>query len=135
MPTLEFRTVPISFPPRRGAVMLQPPPKSSCLNVPAPKRKRGRPRKFIDTESLLGFETTEDTSGVTPEKQEKALISPVKQHGKRRLNPVTSDRNYTMDEIEFMNALAEFKRANGRTFPTCSEILNVLRSLGYEKHT
>jgi len=32
-----------------------------------------------------------------------------------------------------MNALAEFKRASGQKFPTCSEILNVLRSLGYEK--
>ena len=49
------------------------------------------------------------------------------------MNPTTSERTYTSDEVEFMNALAEFKRASGRTFPTCCEILGVLRRLGYEK--
>jgi hypothetical protein len=51
----------------------------------------------------------------------------------RQMNPATSERHYTSDEVEFMNALEEFKRASGLTFPTCSEILGVLRSLGYEK--
>ena len=32
-----------------------------------------------------------------------------------------------------MQAMDAYKRANGRMFPTCSEILEVLRSLGYEK--
>lgn len=34
-----------------------------------------------------------------------------------------------------MNALDLYKRTNGRMFPTCSEILEVIRSLGYEKRT
>ena len=51
----------------------------------------------------------------------------------RRSNPATGDRHYSLDEVEFMNALAEFKRASGRLFPSCSEILEVLRKLGYEK--
>jgi hypothetical protein len=32
-----------------------------------------------------------------------------------------------------MNALDEYKRVNGRMFPTCSEVLEVLKKLGYEK--
>jgi len=51
----------------------------------------------------------------------------------KRVNPATSDRHYSLDEVEFMNALSEFKRASGRLFPSCSEILDILRKLGYEK--
>jgi predicted amidohydrolase YtcJ len=35
--------------------------------------------------------------------------------------------------IDFMKAMDDYKRANGRMFPTCSEILEVLQKLGYEK--
>ncbi len=37
------------------------------------------------------------------------------------------------DEREFLEAMREYKRRSGRLFPTWSEILEVLRSLGYEK--
>ena len=66
----------------------------------------------------------------SPEETPKpAKASPKNQ----RMNPATSDRHYTLDEVEFMNALSEFKRASGRLFPSCSEILDVLYTLGYEK--
>ena len=32
-----------------------------------------------------------------------------------------------------MNAMEEYKRTSGRMFPTCSEVLEVLQKLGYEK--
>ena len=34
-----------------------------------------------------------------------------------------------------MHALDAYKRASGRMFPTCREILEVVRSLGYAKTT
>ncbi len=40
-----------------------------------------------------------------------------------------------MEEVEFMNALDDYKRTSGRMFPTCSEVLEVLRGLGYTKRT
>jgi hypothetical protein len=52
---------------------------------------------------------------------------------RRQIDPTTCERDYTVDEVEFMNALDEYKRANGRMFPTCSEVLEVVRSLGYVK--
>lgn len=50
---------------------------------------------------------------------------------RRQIDPTTCERDYTDDEVEFMNALDDYKRASGRMFPTCSEVLEVVRSLGY----
>lgn len=50
---------------------------------------------------------------------------------RRQIDPTTCERDYNHDEIEFMQALDAYKRANGRMFPTCSEILEVIRDLGY----
>ncbi len=54
---------------------------------------------------------------------------------RRQIDPTTCERDYSADEIEFMHALDAYKRANGRMFPTCSEILEVIRSLGYVRTT
>ena len=52
---------------------------------------------------------------------------------RRQIDPTTCERDYSGDEIEFMRAMDSYKRTSGRMFPTCSEILEVIRSLGYAK--
>jgi hypothetical protein len=52
---------------------------------------------------------------------------------RRHIDPTTCERDYSADEVEFMQALDYYKRTQGRMFPTCSEILEVLRGLGYSK--
>lgn len=52
---------------------------------------------------------------------------------RRQVDPTTCERDYTNDEIEFMRAMDLYKRANRRPFPTWSEVLEVLRALGYRK--
>jgi len=52
---------------------------------------------------------------------------------RRQIDPTTCEREYSVEEVEFMNALDEYKRTSGRMFPTCSEILEVVRGLGYAK--
>jgi hypothetical protein len=37
------------------------------------------------------------------------------------------------DEMEFVHAIQRFKERTGKSFPTWSEVLGILRSLGYEK--
>lgn len=37
------------------------------------------------------------------------------------------------DTLEFINAINRFKESSGRPFPTWSEVLGILRDLGYEK--
>jgi hypothetical protein len=52
---------------------------------------------------------------------------------RRQIDPTTCERDYSDAEVEFMHALDQYKRASGRMFPTCSEVLEVLMALGYEK--
>jgi hypothetical protein len=54
--------------------------------------------------------------------------------GRRRLvDPTTCDRDYSEAELEFMQAMQKYKRNSGRMFPTWSQVLEVLRGLGYRK--
>jgi hypothetical protein len=50
---------------------------------------------------------------------------------RRQIDPTTCERDYSGDEIEFMQAMDAYKRSAGRMFPTCSEILEVIRAIGY----
>lgn len=52
---------------------------------------------------------------------------------RRQIDPTTCERDYGMEEVEFMNAMDDYKRRSGRPFPTWSEVLEVLRDLGYRK--
>ncbi len=52
---------------------------------------------------------------------------------RRLIDPTTCERDYTDDEREFMKAMDRYKRENRRPFPTWSEVLEVLRSLGYRR--
>jgi hypothetical protein len=58
-----------------------------------------------------------------------------RQQGERRrqVDPTTCEKDYNDEEIIFMKAMDQYKRANRRPFPTWSEVLEVLRSLGYRK--
>jgi hypothetical protein len=57
-----------------------------------------------------------------------------KTSGRRRLvDPATCDRDYSAEELGFMKAMQAYKLSSGRMFPTWSEVLEVLRGLGYEK--
>jgi hypothetical protein len=54
--------------------------------------------------------------------------------GRRRfVDPTTCEREYSTQELEFMHAMHDYKKSSGRMFPTWSEVLEVIRALGYEK--
>ncbi|MDR2170847.1 MAG: hypothetical protein LBP59_11955 [Planctomycetaceae bacterium] len=87
--------------------------------------------------TLDEFENISKTDDVkipqkTTKKQNELSRRPPKQR-RRQIDPTTCERDYSLEEIEFMNAINEYKRSSGRMFPTCSEILEVLKNLGYEK--
>jgi hypothetical protein len=52
---------------------------------------------------------------------------------RRQIDPTTCERDYQPEEVEFMKAIDDYKRRSGRPFPTWSEVLEVLRDLGYRK--
>jgi len=72
-------------------------------------------------------------------RKEQAAVAVERRQGERRvkvprrrqIDPTTCEREYSNEEIEFMHAMDAYKRASGRMFPTCSEILEVIRNLGY----
>ncbi|MEM9186361.1 MAG: hypothetical protein AAGB00_07695 [Planctomycetota bacterium] len=75
-------------------------------------------------------EQPEPAAEVTAEPAPK-LERREKVNRRRQIDPTTCERDYSDAEVEFMNALDDYKRASGRMFPTCSEVLEVIRSLGY----
>ena len=52
---------------------------------------------------------------------------------RRLIDPTTCERDYNDDETVFMKAMDRYKRENRRPFPTWSEVLEVLYSLGYRR--
>ncbi|NLE39033.1 MAG: hypothetical protein GX621_13500 [Pirellulaceae bacterium] len=65
--------------------------------------------------------------------ERRSLERRAKVSRRRQIDPTTCERDYSAEELEFMNALDAYKRTSGRMFPTCSEILEVVRGLGYQK--
>ena len=52
---------------------------------------------------------------------------------RRLIDPTTCERDYTDEETDFMKAMDRYKRDNRRPFPTWSEVLEVLYSMGYRR--
>lgn len=52
---------------------------------------------------------------------------------RRRVDPTTFEKQYSDDEIEFMNAIQYFKTQTGRSFPSYGDVLRIAASLGYRK--
>lgn len=86
---------------------------------------RRRDDRRGDESPTIDAESTED-AGKTKKPRRK-------QQRRRQIDPTTCERDYNDEELRFMRALDDYKRVSGRMFPTCSEILEVVRSLGYIK--
>lgn len=48
-------------------------------------------------------------------------------------HPATTNDNISEDVMEFIKAIDKFKKKNKRKFLAWSEVLEILRSLGYRK--
>ena len=73
----------------------------------------------------------EDRRGPDAEPVAAAADPRRKKQRRRHIDPTTCERDYNDQEIEFMRAMDDYKHASGRMFPTCSEVLEVIRNLGY----
>ena len=103
-------------------------PKAKAAKTTAAKTTAAKTTAAKTTAAKTAVAETPETETLAPPNQEKRKVQ-----RRRQIDPTTCERDYTDDEIEFMHALDEYKRANGRMFPTCSEILEVVRKLGYER--
>ena len=92
----------------------------------AEKRKKATPRGAT-------AEVAAWTDRHASEKATRAADARKVSGRRRMIDPTTCDRDYSKAEMEFMQAMSAYKQASGRMFPTWSEVLEVLRDLGYEK--
>lgn len=77
----------------------------------------------------------EDRRNGNPEALDTGVMKKPRRKANRRrhIDPTTCERDYSNQEVEFMRAMDDYKRKAGRMFPTCSEVLEVLRDLGYHQ--
>ena len=112
---------------------------SQPVKSASPKAEKTAASPAMDRRSALDGDQRESPDRRTqdqPVKVERRQLQRRKKVNRRRqIDPTTCERDYTTDEVEFMQALDEYKRKNGRMFPTCSEILEVVRDIGYHKQT
>lgn len=64
----------------------------------------------------------------TPRPQPEARV---RKDRRKRIDPTTFEKQYTDDELEFMNAMQRYKERTGKAFPTYGEVIRVAVSLGY----
>ncbi len=115
--------------------------KSATTRAKSPKTTTARKTKSddkvtIDRRAESGHRRTQTDRRKKPEPvvvERRILKRRAKVNRRRQIDPTTCERDYSGEELEFMNALDNYKRTSGRMFPTCSEVLEVIRSLGYDK--
>ncbi len=86
------------------------------------KARRATTRKRVDGGERLGTD-----------KENHQPVERRKVERRKQIDPTTCERDYSGDEIEFMKAMDNYKRRSGRQFPTWSEVLEVLKDMGYRK--
>jgi hypothetical protein len=94
------------------------------VKIPTERRNRAKDRR-------QGDDRRQNDAPVAVERRLSERREKVNR--RRQIDPTTCERDYTNDEVEFMHALDAYKRSSGRMFPTCSEILEVLKGLGYQR--
>lgn len=112
---------------------------SKSGKVSSPKGRLGKSAKAETEEAAGDREVTIDRRRSSRRQESDINPAPAKLERRtkvqrrRQIDPTTCERDYTEEEVAFMNAMDEYKRTSGRMFPTCSEVLEVIRGLGYVK--
>lgn len=80
-----------------------------------------------------GMEIPFDRQDLSASRARGSRKSAINRRNRESHHPATAEMNYTSDEAEFMMAMDDYKRRTGSRFPTLSETLRVVKSLGYSK--
>jgi hypothetical protein len=94
---------------------------------------------FPPTRPTLYFTTDDPASNVGTDSPSRLPNRPRpgrSNRGPRRngdAGSTTFEKQYTDDELEFMNAIQQFKTQSGKSFPSYGEVLRIAARLGYRK--
>ncbi|MDY3556644.1 hypothetical protein R5W24_005813 [Gemmata sp. JC717] len=107
---------------------------SNSVNVPQPAAAEPTNGSKSGTTPFPADRRKRNIPVATDRRRAENAAAKRKSSERRRLiDPTTCERDYSDDETEFMKAMDRYKRENRRPFPTWSEVLEVLRSLGYRR--
>jgi hypothetical protein len=118
---------------------------SALAKLEVPEVQNGNRRSVVDVArrndrrptAATNLENVQLPEAVVPAEltieQRREIIDRRRQDRRRQIDPTTCERDYSDGEVEFMRAMDDYKRKSGRPFPTWSEVLEVVRSLGYRK--
>jgi hypothetical protein len=106
--------------PEPGAFDFSPFPEDTLF----PERREGTNRRGRNNPT----DSKNDRSEAVPAPERRA-----KKERRRRIDPTTFEKQYTDDELEFMNAMQRFKVQSGKSFPSHGDVLRIAHSLGYRK--
>ena len=98
-------------------------------------KSKAKPKAKAKSKAKVAAKDTEKLELLNETGRRKENIKPTVERRKRRrqIDPTTCERDYNDPEIEFMQAMDDYKHQSGRMFPTCSEILEVIMKLGYRQ--
>jgi hypothetical protein len=86
-------------------------------------------RSGLERRDRPAAQSPEGVDGDQPAPRERRA----RKERRKRVDPTTFEKQYTEDEIEFMNSIQRFKTRTGKSFPTYGEVLRIAASLGYRK--
>jgi hypothetical protein len=93
------------------------------LNYSGPERRRGLDRRVLSERRTGGDRRT----GTDPRHSLRRV------EDQQAFQKRVEEGDLTVDEIEFVQAVDRYKRKFNRPFPTWSEILAIVKELGYTK--
>ncbi len=70
---------------------------------------------------------------MTPARKKSAAKKPAAKKKAKRSAPTPRPDEMSEEVMEFIAAIDDYKRANQRPFPTWSEVLQILKDMGYER--
>ena len=104
--------------------------KTTKTTTKTKSRKAGDEKVTIDRRRQVDQHTGDSGENLAPILERRKKVQ-----RRRQIDPTTCERDYSVQEVDFMNAMEKYKRKSGRMFPTCSEVLEVIRDLGYVQLT
>ena len=76
---------------------------------------------------------TEGESAPKRDEPSPARDRTLRKERRRRIDPTTFEKQYSTEELDFMNAMQRFKLRSGKAFPAYGDVLKVARDLGYQR--
>jgi predicted transcriptional regulator len=123
--------------------MMEQTPQEAALETPERRQESGDGRRLTVVDRRMGAErrhrTAEEAGYTGPERRaaidRRTGLERRRGPGRRRANDRKSaeEGEMNVEQFEFLIAIETYKKVNKRMFPTWTEVLEVIKQLGYKK--